>query len=517
MKDQQWFDEIKDVKLEKEFLNMDEYKHLKDVFEHFDSKGQAVGVEKAQEVWQARMALAAKEFNKNDKGQSRIDDLINKGFKQKHINDIALDIDKMPTENILIDLGEEFSTNPSSRYIAMPGTGKMVMDEEISKNSHKKFIALKHRYDEYMSMIGNGKEETDRLFTSIKSLSDDIMTNIDKELFNKNGILHNMSKVELTVPSYRNKLSGFVGSHFDESLLSTPGLDTSFVNSLASNITNKAMIDGKSIAELERNGQYYDYKFVSREQFENMGYFKKDKLKQFGFDNVKQMEEHLQTHGSIDMFDRYPNTRTGSIAPSHIFLDDNLQGNQSKVSIPLAMKANADNDGDSGSNFLLKYTDKQGREIDGAYYHRVKSMAIDNLNSQGLEINANSIAQATEATGMIEKEDFENFHKLQAQMSIVSQSDNIKWANKGKQIIIKDNIKNLKIGDLTNASMVEDAYSDFLGTNVVTRLSQMPTLNDFYNTEQSANEMIKKAQELDKAHNLSSDILKSNSESEIKA
>lgn len=50
MKDQQWFDEIKDVKLEKEFLDMDEYKHLKDVFEHFDSKGQAVGVEKAQEV-----------------------------------------------------------------------------------------------------------------------------------------------------------------------------------------------------------------------------------------------------------------------------------------------------------------------------------------------------------------------------------------------------------------------------------------------------------------------------------
>lgn len=65
--------------------------------------------------------------------------------------------------------------------------------------------------------------------------------------------------------------------------------------------------------------------------------------------------------------------------------------------------------------------------------------------------------------------------------------------------------------------MVEDAYSDFLGTNVVTRLSQMPTLNDFYNTEQSANEMIKKAQELDKAHGLSSDILKNNSESEMKA
>lgn len=50
--------------------------------------------------------------------------------------------------------------------------------------------------------------------------------------------------------------------------------------------------------------------------------------------------------------------------------------------------------------------------------------------------------------------------------------------------------------------MVENAYSDFLGTNVITRLSEMPSLDDFYETEKSANEVIKKAQELQKANNI---------------
>lgn len=511
----QWYNDVTDVKLDKAMLDLDEYKHLKEVYDYFENKGMDIGANKAQEVWQTRMALSAKDFNAGDKGHRAIKALEDKGFEKVHIDNLALDAQEISTRNLLIDLGEDFSTNPLERYVALPGTGKLVVDEEIRKESHKSFTALKHRYDEYMSIRGRDPEESTRLFNSIKSLTKDIEDNIDKELFNKNGIMHNLSKVELTVPSYRNKLSGFIGSHFDDKLLKTAdNFNVGFINSLNSSLTNIATIDGKSIAELEKAGQYYDYKFISREQFENMGYFKEDKLKQFGFVDdkdgsaISKMEEHLRKHGTMDIFDRYPNTRTGSLAPTHVFLgDDSLANNQSKVSVSLAMKANADFDGDSGSSFLLSFTDSKGREIDGAYYHRVKTMAMEQLKEQGLEINANSLADAAELTGMIAKEDFEKFHKLQAQMTIASGTENLKWAQKGKQIITKDNIKNLKLGDITNASMVEGAYSDLFSVNAVAKISQMPTLDDYYNTERSANEIIAKAQELNNAHNISAQFI----------
>ena len=518
LKEQQWYDSIKDVKLDEKYLELDDYKHLKDVYTFFDNKNLAIGINKAEEVYQARMAKSAKEFNAGSKNNVAIDELEKQGFIKTHINEVTLDTDVLSTKHLLIDLGEDFS----DRYIALPGTGKTVVDEEIRKKSHNKFVALKHQYDEYLSVKGSKREEELRLINSIKSLSDDIKTNIDQELFNKNGILHNMSKVELTTPSYRTKLSGIIASHFDDSLSKTAdGFDVSLVNSLNSSMTNTATIDGKTIAELEQAGKHYDYKFVSKEQFENMGYFKEEKLKQFGFVDdeagtaISKMEDHLRKYGTIDIFDRYPNTRTGSMAPSHVFLgDDSLTQNQSKISVSLAMKANADYDGDSGSNFLLRYTDKQGREIDAAYYKRVQSIAIENLQKQGKEVNANTISDAAVETGMILKEDFENFHKLQGQMSTAAITDNLKWAQKGKKIITKDSIKNVKIGDITNASIVEDGYSEFLNTNAFARISQMPSLNDFYETEKSANEIIQQANKLNESHNIVAGLLKSGSKEE---
>ena len=286
------------------------------------------------------------------------------------------------------------------------------------------------------------------------------------------------------------------------------------------------MIDGRSIADLEKDGIYHDYKFLSREQFENMGYFKEETLKQFGFVDdeagsaISKMEEHLRTHGTIDIFDRYPNTRTGSMAVTNAFLDDNLQGNQTKISIPLAMKSNADNDGDSGSSMLIRKTDDKGRIIDGAYYNRVRNLAIEDLQAQGKEITADSIVDAAVATGKISREDFEEFHKMQAGMSVAARTENQYWAEKGKGIIAKDNLKNVRMGDIRNASTVENAYSDFLSTNVTTRLSEMPSLKDFNETEESANEIIKKAQSLfnkDALSDFTSEFSGSKLEKEVKA
>lgn len=389
-----------------------------------------IGVSKAEEVFQAKLAIAAKDFNKSAKTADDIQTLVNQGFEIKHIKDIAFDAEEVSTKNMIIDMGANFSEGGDSnrRYIAVPGTGKMVVDEEIRKKSHSDLISLRHRYDEYMSAKGNQKDSTNKVLEKINNLQDSIVKNVDAELFNKNAMLHNMSKVAANAPTYRNKLSGVVSNQFDDSLLK---IDETF-NFVSRNneITKTAMIDGRSIADLEKDGIYHDYKFLSREQFENMGYFKQDTLKQFGFVDdeyssaIEKMEQHLRTHGSIDIFDRYPNTRSGSLTLTNIFLDDTLTNNQSKISIPTAMKSNADNDGDSGSNMLIRKTDKDGRVIDGAYYTRVRELAIEDLKAQGKEITADSIVEAAVATGKIHKEDFEEFHKIQASMRITAMSDN---------------------------------------------------------------------------------------------
>ena len=527
LKKQQWYDEIRDVKLTEELVNTDNYKHLKDVFERAKSKGFDIGINKAEQVHQAQLAVAAKDFNASSKTQKEVDELVNRGFEVKHIKDLAFDAEEVATKNLIIDMGENFSNDPSLRYLAVPGTGKMVVDEEIRKKSHSDLSSLKHRYDDFMSAKGNEKESTDRLFNSIIDLQNSIMDNVDSELFNKNAMLHNMSKVEANATAYRNKLSGIVGDHFDDGLLKiNETFKTNFTNSRNSEVTKKAMIDGRSIADLEKDGIYHDYKFLSREQFENMGYFKEETLKQFGFVDdeagsaISKMEEHLRTHGTIDIFDRYPNTRTGSMAVTNAFLDDTLQGNQTKISIPLAMKSNADNDGDSGSSMLIRKTDDKGRVIDGAYYNRVRNLAIEDLQAQGKEITADSIVDAAVATGKISREDFEEFHKMQAGMSVAARTENQYWAEKGKGIIAKDNLKNVRMGDIRNASTVENAYSDFLSTNVTTRLSEMPSLKDFNETEESANEIIKKAQSLfnkDALSDFTSEFSGSKLEKEVKA
>lgn len=241
---------MKDVKLEASHLDLDEYKHLENVYNYFTNKGQDVGIDKAQEVYQMQMAVDAKKFNGSAKNKKNIETLENKGFKQVYINDLTLDVEALSTQNLIVDLGDEFSSNHSYRYVAVPGTGKLVVDEDLKRKSHSKLVALKHKYDEFLGVKGSNKEEEVKLKNEIMSLSDDITKDVDAELFNKKGIMHNMSKVEMSDPVYRTKLSGVIGSHFDNSLaITADGKKLDLVDSLNSVATQKAMIGEKTIAE----------------------------------------------------------------------------------------------------------------------------------------------------------------------------------------------------------------------------------------------------------------------------
>lgn len=65
--------------------------------------------------------------------------------------------------------------------------------------------------------------------------------------------------------------------------------------------------------------------------------------------------------------------------------------------------------------------------------------------------------------------------------------------------------------------MLEDGYSELLNTNAFARLSQMPKLDDYNAVQDSANEIIQTAQQLDKEHNYSKGLMKTGADDELKA
>ena len=503
IKANQWYDETTDILLDEKLLGHENLKHLKEIYKESKEHGIDIGVEKAEQLYQIRSSFEAKRFNEGYKNDKDIARLTDKGFEVRHINDIAFDAEEIANKNLIVDLGESFNEKQESRYIAVPGTGKTVVEEEIRRKTHGDLKALQNKYEEYIMIKGNQKGNSEKLENEIKDKLNNIAKNVDAELLNKNAMAHNMSKVDITNASYRNKLSGVVGDTFGENQLDyLTGKGIKAIDSTSAGITRNAMIEGKSIAEWEKNGTYFDYTFVSKEQMANMGYFKPETLKQYGFETEQEMIEHLKTNGTVTVYDRFPNTRTGSMVLTRTFLDENLTQNQMKSSISVIGKSNADHDGDSGSNFIDRYIDSKGRKIDGAYYSLVRQKAEEDLKNQGLENTTDNLYEAVAKSGMMEKEDFEHFHNIQSYLTSQAGTDNIEWAKEGYKNIVKDNLKNPLIGDMTNAATVQDGYSTFMKENVNARLSSTSSLDSFYKTEQQANELIAQAQKLYKENNM---------------
>ncbi|MEG1494752.1 MAG: hypothetical protein RR406_00410 [Bacilli bacterium] len=330
------------------------------------------------------------------------------------------------------------------------------------------------------------------------------MDTIENEMYGKHGIFHNASKVEIDNASYRLKASGIIGDQTNPTLRNYASHNgVNVIDSSKAGVLDIAIIDGKTITELESKGVYHDYKFVSRDQMDNMGFFREDRLKQFGFEDdasstaIEKMEDFLKTHGTMDLSDRYPNTKTGSISTARVFLDSTLTGNQTKVSASLALKANGDFDGDSFSSFHLEKYDSEGRRIDGAYYSKVKIDITKQLNDEGiLEPTSQMVTDRAVKQGLIDQQSYNEFNQIQQQMSLNAASGNRDWIDKANEILTKDMLKNPLIGDMSNASMIQNGHSDFLSHNVTSKMSRLPSLQEFNSVESDANQLITTAKDL---------------------
>lgn len=439
--------------------------HLSGVFERANKYGYDIGQDSAQKLYQLEMADYAVRFNQN--GKITTDKMKDLGFEVKKLDEINFEVDEIAKKNLLIDLGPEFEGN---RFIAIAGTGHQLNDdEEILTNGQKQLKALARRYDEYKDKRHDPEEQRiirERVIDQI----DDTKTAIKESIYGKNAYADTLNKVQVDDVNYRYKASGAVTSEF------TPGLNKAIKNSssdleINNDLLSTRFINNKSLNEWHKEGVHYDYKFVSLEAMQDMGMFNEDTMKSYGAKDRADMIEKLKKFGTMDITDRYPNNKNDSILMTHVFLDTDLVGNQTKVAGASGLKMLLDHDGDSVSSFALRYKAADGTMLDYGMF----------LN------NPDMVKQKSQ-------EAYDTFASMLATTTTRAATENKKYAEDVNDILVKDAIKNTEMGDLTKTALVPDGKSIF-GKITPAGLSHMDTIEGTEENRKQIDNLLLKAKD----------------------
>lgn len=445
-----------------------EYKHLRYLVDNAKKNNYDLGIESAQRIYQADMAAHAVKYN--SKGDMTVEGLQKLGFEVKKIDDIIFETDEIAKKNLLVDLGEEF--NGKNRYIAVAGTGYVIGDdEEILTNGQKELRKLAHKYDEWkLSRHDEDLESGKR--RAVEEQAEEAIKAIRQSIYGKNAYMDKINRVQVDDVNYRYKASGAVTSEL------IPGLSLVSNDSkleikddlLSSRYIN---IDGKetSLLDWHKQGVHYDYKFVSLEAMENMGMFKDDVMKSYGVNNKQDMIEKLKKYGTMDMTDRYPNNKNDSLLLTHVFLDTDLVGNQTKVSGVSGLKMLLDHDGDSVSSFALRYKNKDGSFVDFG-------MFVNN----------------PEYVKKVNQEAYDTFSDMLATTTTRAATENKKWLKDVNKILVEDAIKNSELGDLTKTALVPGGES-ILGKVAPAAISHLEDLDSTNKAFKDVDVMLNKAKD----------------------
>ena len=484
----QFYDKNNEELFTKDMLKDKEY--LKDIYEYVNSHGKLLGEETAEKLYNAKLADKGARFNEGLETEEAISKIV-KGYEKRDILDLHFNAEDIVDKNIIADLGEEFGDD---RFLAIPGLGMKVGDEEIKKEAHKKLINLQNIIGEIKEQNGDNSDgKIDKLINRALDVKEDAIDAVNKTIYGKNGVMHSLSRLEIDAVSYRLKASGIISGSITNEMLNIAdivGVDLSD----GAEFTRKAMINGKTIYEQEQSGEaFYKYKFMAREQFENAGYFTEEKLKQYGFldengdmqEAIAKMEEFLKTHGTYDISDRYPNTRNESISATRVFLGEGLAGNQVKVSTALMLGGNGDQDGDSWSSFMIGIEDEDGKIYDGGLYELAKKEAKN--------ANANSIRDYVIQNELLPEDVYDKFASIERGMISDAHSfSNKNWQVEALEKMKKDFIKNQFVSNPKNMALVPGGKS-ILSELTFANIQHMPTLEEFNVIEKGANEILQTA------------------------
>lgn len=450
-------------------IKQKEFEHLTDVYNRAEKHGVKVGRDSAEKIHKAEMAELAIKYNKE--GKLSIDYLEKKGFKVKKIDEINFEVDEIANKNLIIDLGKDFDSE--YRYIASPGLGhKFGQDDEIFTNGQKELAGLANMYEEWKH-VRNIEDSKDDFKMHIQNKVISAKDKIRESMYGKNAYMDTLNSVYVDEVNYRLKGSGAVTSEFTKGLNRT---DIEVDNDLLSG----SFINGKSLAQHHKEGSHYDYKFVSLEAMKQKGMFKTEKMKGYGIDvdNLSKADAEeaminlLKKYGTMDVTGRYPNNMIDSLTVTHMFLDETLVGNQTKVAGVSGLKMLLDHDGDSLSSFSLTFKTDSGNEID-------YGMFVNNPNE----------------VKRLSQEAYDTFSRLEGLTAYRAISENHKWLKDVNDVIIKDVIRNSDLTNLSNSAFMPGGNS-ILGKISPAGISRIDRVVDLDANEAIVSEVIEKSNEL---------------------
>lgn len=477
------YNPYEEEKLTYDDVLLDEYKHLKPLLDKSMDMEMNLGKKSAEKIYKLGQANEAIRFNKDNNVKS-IDYMLNKGFEIRNIEDIDWNADEIAKKDLLIDLGEKFNND---RYIAIAGTGHVIDDdEEILTNGQKQLRALAHKYEDWKYSIGTDEELSNK--EKIYSQLTKTKKAIKDSIYGKNAYSDKITQVLVNDANYRLKAFGVVVPENDLRLMkkaAEKGLNIETEGTFGN--LNIAEINGKTLAQHHIEGTNYDYKFVSLETMDRMGMFSEDTMKKYGAKNQDEMIDILKRYGTMDITDRYPNNKNDSMLLTHVFLDETLQGNETKVAGHSGLKMLLDHDGDSVSSFILR---KEGQDY-GSYLAAKRAV----LSELGENASEEDIMKAMTAKG-ISNSAYESFKDMEATTTARAYTENRAWAKEVSSILKKDRERNASdIINLNNTVTVKDGQS-ILGRISIGSFSGAGTHEEAMINESNVNALIAKAGEV---------------------
>lgn len=327
-------------------------KAAKAIVESFVSNGYSdIGSEAIYNTYayeQGRMAISAnnklKTISDETEQTKYINDLSAKSnLEIVKINDVKSidrylrnDPARLVDKSFIIDLGDDIRASGfygpdkkefKSRYVVVPFTKSSVMDSNSDDGVYSKSEFVKK-----VEMIARAANDRNSGLDT-DAVASELMSDIVKATNSKTGAIADAT-------------SGYMPT----SAMFKADIVADEADTIA---TNKATIDGLSIAERNRQGLKSNAIFVGRDFFKQA--LNQDVVDAIGPNvDTEALVNAAQENGFAGIGLRQPMEYTNSVASARIFLDDSVSSNKARFSWSMANAMKADKDGDLVYSMLLR-------------------------------------------------------------------------------------------------------------------------------------------------------------------
>jgi hypothetical protein len=301
----------------------------------------------------------------------KITDIRNAGFSVAgQADETLLNKNNVYTNNMMLDLGKDFG---KYQYLAISEDSPNITGNSLIKESRKeKLNSLKSAWDRYET--SRTVSERSNAMSAVVKARTEYLDLERRNITGKEGKLEDALKMRLS-NSHNGKVSMLAIIQGDEYGKLSTNAKLGQLSKYNSSILQTAKFGDKSLLEHYAENKVLDVQFKSESALRDMGYFDMDFMqgvlgdKKASRDELEDlMRQRLRTSGDVVLTQRFPIMKEGSGKPSLLYLDDTLQGNQTKILAASAYGMKADVDGDTLLTSMMLTKDKK------SYMHYVAAM-----------------------------------------------------------------------------------------------------------------------------------------------